>query len=317
MHSLSDQSESLYPTWRHPNGGVRYFDNDRAQEWIESYNRTQDPDSLAALLRHVEPLARSLLAYRNTIAYAPLDELLSRVRLKIWRSLKLYDPSRGTAFSFCSMVISRVGMSAVNESWSRQGRFLALEEADRCAVPAETYANEAIAEIEHLVRQVKTSCTKRYELEAQRWFIESFIDSGFRLRRHQASDGVMQVFNLDHSRSRQLFDLTMVAVRRELLPNRRLRLLGPLDLRGTKSEALMRYAKYLSSEEFTRLAVLLRDVAPSVVLTVNPCTACAVRKGEPQATRSNLLLVLHGAETDRLLFTDPLPSRPARVPDAV
>jgi hypothetical protein len=70
--------------------------------------------------------------------------------------------------------------------------------------------------------KIKTSRADRYELEAQRWFVESFIDCGFHFRRHEAADAVMQVFGLDHSRSRQLFYLTMVAVRRELLPNRRL-----------------------------------------------------------------------------------------------
>lgn len=206
-----------------------------------------------------------------------MDELLSRVRIKVWRSLRLYDPARGSAFSFFAKIISSTAASIVGECWQRSGRFCGLDEADYCSAPAEAANSEAIAEIEYKVRQVKTSCTDRYELDAQVWFIESFIDCGFCIRRHEASDAVMQVFGLDHSRSRQLFDLTMVAVRRELLPHRRLRPVAPHQLRSTKGEALIRYARYLSSEEFSRLAALLRDVAPSVVFTVRPENGAAMR----------------------------------------
>jgi hypothetical protein len=301
MHSLSNPDESLFPSWRHPNGGARYFNNDRAQEWIRDYNTTENPDALEQLLAHVEPLAKSLLEYRCTTRHAPMDELLSRIRIKLWHSLKLYDARRGSAFSFCSMVISRVAISAVNESWSRDDRFCALSETD-CSAPAQVANSEAIAEIEYRVRQVKTSCTEPAELRAQKWYVESLISCAFKIRRHEASNCAMDVFGLDHVRSRQLFDLTMVAVRRELIPNRRLHPVSPLDLRGTKLQALIRYAKYLSSEEFTRLATLLRDVAPSVVFTVRSENTGAIRRGEERATRENLELVLCGSLDDRPLF---------------
>jgi DNA-directed RNA polymerase specialized sigma24 family protein len=298
MHDLSQ----IYRTWRHHEGTNYYFDRDYARELIEEYNRTGDQQSLNDLLEHIEPLARSILEYRCTTRHESIDELLSRIRIKIWRSLRLYDPSRGSAFSFCAKIISSTAASIVGEAWNRQARFLVLDEADRCAAPSDASANEAIEEIEHLVRQVKTGCTNRYELDAQRWFVDSFIDCGFHIRRHEASDAVMKVFGLDHSRSRQLFDLTMVAVRRELIPDRRLSPVTAFDLRGTKIQALVRYAKYLSSSEFTRLAVLLRDVAPSVVLTVNPRNGCAIRRGDWQAIRFNLRLVLNGSPSDHPLF---------------
>jgi Sigma-70 region 2 len=303
MHAPLRQPDELqiHQTWRGGANGQHYFDSNYARQLIETYNLTGDQTALNDLLEHTEPLARSILEYRSTTRYEALDELMSRIRIKVWRSARLYDPGKGTAFSFIATIIKSISYSAVSDAWARSERFCELDQ-EHNSYPYTTNSTEAIAEIEYRVRSIKTPCIDPYELQAQRWFIESFIDCGFRIRRHEASDAVMQVFGLDHARSRQLFDLTMVAVRRELLPNRRLTLVTPFDLRGTKIQALIRYAKYLSSEEFTRLATLLRDVAPSVVFTVNPENTFAMRHGDWQAIRENLLLVLNGSPTDRRLF---------------
>jgi hypothetical protein len=110
------------------------------------------------------------------------------------------------------------------------------------------------------------------------------------------------VYSIDYARSRQLFDLTTISIRRELIDERRVRSVHPLDLRCTKSEALIRYAGYLSADEFSRLTALFKDVAPSVVYTVRPRNACAMRRGEKEAIRENLFLVLNGSPSDRRLF---------------
>lgn len=298
MHDLAN----VYRTWRHTEGTSYYFDPCYARELIEKFNATGDEQALDELLKHTEPLAKSILEYRNTTKHESIDELLSRIRIKLWRSLRLYDAERGTAFSFCAKIISSTASSIVGEAWARSDRFLALSETDFCNQAADPAHAEAIGEIEYLVRQVKTGCTEPAELRAQRWFVDSFIDCGFRIRRHQASNCAMEVFGIDHVRSRQLFDLTMVAVRRELLSVRRLHPVSPFDLRGTKIQAVMRYAKYLSSIEFSRLATLLRDIAPSVVFTVRPANTAAMRRGEREAIRINLRLVLNGSPDDRPLF---------------
>jgi len=167
---------------------------------------------------------------------------------------------------------------------------------------------EAIAEIEFKIRQIKTPWTDCYELAAQRWFVESFIDCGFHIRRHEAADAVIQVFGLDHSRSRQLFDLTMVSLRRELVDSRRLVPVPPASLLGTKGHALFKFARYLSPEEFTRLAVLMRDIAPDLVFRCNRKNLARMRRGDVQAIRANLDLILWGLPIDRPLFTQPVPA---------
>jgi hypothetical protein len=55
----------------------------------------------------------------------------------------------------------------------------------------------------------------------------------------------------------------MLGVRRQLIGEKRLPLITPDLLRGTKMEALRRYARFLSEADFRKLAVLMRDLAPS------------------------------------------------------
>jgi hypothetical protein len=301
MHDLSQAT--IYRTWRHHDGAAYYFNRDYARELIERYNETGDPAALDDLLKHVEPLAKSILEYRNTTRHESIDELLSRIRIKLWRSLRLYDPARGSAFSFCAKIISSTAASAVGEAWNRSEKFCQFDESIDSALLCDPVATrETIADLAGRVRRIKTPCTDPYELAAQRWLVASFIDCDFALRRHEASDSMSTVYGLGHGQSRRLFDLTLVAIRRELLTDRRVALICPSSLARTRSEAIIRYARFLSAGEFSKLAMLLKDIAPSVVLTINPVRACAVRRGEPEATRGNLLLVLHGSATDRPLF---------------
>jgi hypothetical protein len=44
--------------------------------------------------------------------------------------------------------------------------------------------------------------------------MESFTDDGFESRRHECANAAMAVYNLSHERSRELYDLTVLEVRR-------------------------------------------------------------------------------------------------------
>ena len=264
-----------------------------------------DQDALEQLLAHAEPLAKSILEYRNTTRYESIDELLGRIRVKIWRSIKLYDPQKGSAFSFCARIISSTAASVVGEVWMRNERFCQFDESTESAVPADPLETaEKLADIAHRVRMLRTPCTAIHELKAQQWLVSSFLDCGFFIKRFQAANAMTQVFGLDYVRSRWLFDMTLVAIRRQLIDgDRRVNSRSPRRAwRRTKSEALIRFARFLSAGEFTKLATLMRDIPPNIILSVDPSRSCAVRKGEPAPTRANLLLVLNGSATERRLF---------------
>jgi hypothetical protein len=292
----------LKRSWRHHEGTTHYFDSDYAGKLIEEFNANGATEPLQALLVHVEPLAKSILEYRASTKHEELDELLARIRLKLWKSLRLFNPAKGTAFTFCAQVINSAAMSTVGEVWAYRDKYFELNDENGFTASPALGSAEALDDIVYRVRQAKSACRNPYERRAQRWFIESFIDAGFVLRRHEAADAVMQVFSITHARSRQLHDLTMLEVRRQLIGEKRLPLITPDLLRGTKIQAINRYAKFLSENDFSKLAVLLRDLAPSLVLLMRPENACRIRRGEPEATRNNLRLILDGEPRARPLF---------------
>jgi hypothetical protein len=243
-------------TWRHPNGGgTHYFDSARAAEWIEQFNATGDPYAINALLDHSRPLLVSLFKYPAAPKHVALDELLAATQVKIWKSARLFDAGRGNSFSFIARIANSVMASAITDVWHRCERFAALDEGVESAAAYNPLAStEALAEIVHRVRMVKTPCTDPCELAAQRWLVASFIDCEFHIRRHEASDSMTTVYGIFYTRSRWIYDMTLVAVRRELINDRRLNPIAPASLVRTRSAGLIRYARFLSGEEFTRLA---------------------------------------------------------------
>ena len=94
-------------------------------------------------------------------------------------------------------------------------------------------------------------------------------------------------------RSRELYDLTMLEVRRVLydyISQRR-----PIDagrLFGTRQAWMARYAPLMSAEEFTRFAVLMRDLAPYLLLLIDAQNHN--RRRGPTVGRKNIELILYG-----------------------
>jgi DNA-directed RNA polymerase specialized sigma24 family protein len=154
-------SEALRPSWRHPAGVTRVFDPALAETLIRQFNASQGADiaALNALLKHVEPLAKSILEYRASTKHEDIDELLSRVRLKLWKSLRLFDPLKGSSFTFCSRVILSAAMSSVGEAWQRNERYCELAEAAGSTAPADIASREVVKDIEYKVRRARSACT--------------------------------------------------------------------------------------------------------------------------------------------------------------
>jgi hypothetical protein len=290
-------------SWRHPQGDARsYFNSERAGQWIEDWNKQGNMDSLNRLLEHARPLICSIVEYRATTKHEELDEIVQQIQIKLWRSLRLFDPSRGTSFSFVARVVSSTSASIVGECWKRSERFLNTTDSVLFSVPAREGNCYAIDDLEHKIRRIKTTCREPSEVEAQKWLVLSFIDAGFRLRRHEVSDAAMIAFGLSHSRSRQLHDLTLLEIRRELLAERRLAPISPADLAGTKTAALKRYGRYLKPEEFTTLAYLLKDLAPATIFLMRPENGPKILRGDSAAALENLGLILNGDPDAKPLF---------------
>lgn len=308
MHLSAESIPAATPasTWRHRNGtGCHYFDSERAQALIQDWNSCGNLESLNRLLIHARPLIESIVEYRATTKHEELAELVQVIQIKLWRSLRLFDPSRGSSFSFICRVVSSVSASVVADAWRRSERYVDLDAKLIGKLSSPPGDGHGEAHIEHLVKSIRTTCVIEEELRAQRWYVLSHLDCGFCLRRHECADAAMGVFGLLHPRARQLFDLTLLECRRAVLNGieRRLKPIKVRDIVHSKSAALERYASLLNGEEFTRLCTLLRDLAPSLVLTVRPENALRIQKGEPGPTLENLRLVIDGDPSSRPLFS--------------
>jgi hypothetical protein len=139
-------------------------------------------------------------------------------------------------------------------------------------------------------------------LAAQKWYVASFIDSGFNLKRWEAANSAMQVFCLSHDVARRLYDETLLAIRRVLIGDRSIRPITPQSLRHSRSAALIKFALYLNAAEFSRLAVLMKELPPSLVAQAKGSNCSAVKRDEPKATRQNLALILYGHSEAQPLF---------------
>ena len=149
------------------------------------------------LLARCKPLVKSLIRYRRADQYLEANELANLVYVKLWRSVRLSDESRGSPFSFVARVTSSVLASAIGAAWAFTDRYTQLDTEAVESVFAPNGA-EAVEDLMSRVRSIKTPLREPNERSAQRWLVESFIDCGFCIRRHQAANAMEQVYGTDH-----------------------------------------------------------------------------------------------------------------------
>lgn len=112
----------------------------------------------------------------------------------------------------------------------------------------------------------------------------------------------MKVFRLTHRRARQLYILTLLEIRRVLWDETRHEPVTPIALRGTKGLPLVKYTNFLTLEEFSKFAALMKDLAPYLVIAIKPSNEAGIRNGNWQAIRENLELILNGVPGASPLF---------------
>jgi hypothetical protein len=213
---------------------------------------------------------------------------------------------RGSAFAYVSRLTINMLATTVTLNRKRAQRYQPLDDP-LIACLANDRANQASAialdDLEQQIRSISSACSQESERSAQKWYVESFIDSGFSMPRHEFSNTVMKVFGRSHPRSRALFDLTLLEIRRALYSECFHEPARPEQLYGTKGLPLLRYINFLSPQEFAKITILMRDLAPSLVVLVKPANEAGIRRREWPAVRENLEWVLHGIPDATPLFS--------------
>jgi hypothetical protein len=289
----------MFTSTHHPNGGARpHWDNARIEQLITQYKTSGNLESLSSIVELTETRVLTLIRFYKSARYVTEDELLSDVNFKLMRAVDKFDPTKGTAFTFLSRVVSNTLSTSVTNARNTSNRYTELSSAVAQRLVCETEDKTAIDDIAHRIKsQAKTALTDETELAAQRWYVKSFTQDGFESRRHECANAAMGVHQLSHERSRELYDLTMLEVRRILYDDvaRKRSPIIPGQLHGTKLAWLTRYAHLMSVPgEFTKFVILMRDLAPYVLLIIDRDNNNSHRHDRKTVGRKNIELILNG-----------------------
>jgi hypothetical protein len=288
--------------------GVHHFDNERLEQLLSDYRSGTDQlSALSGIVELTQQRALTLIRFRKTSRYRPEDELLSDVNYKLVRSVGKFDPARGTPFTFISALIENTLRTVVTKTRIAASRLVELDEAatEKLTTQPEGRIQEATEDLAvRLKRKMRTCLADPAELQAMRWYTDSFINGAFELRRHQCADAAMTVYELSHERSRELYDLTLLEIRRltydDFGPRKPVH---PNQLTHTRARWMMRLAPLMTPQEFTKFVHLVRDLSPFVLFMVAPEVRSRRQDRNPQLGRPNVEWVLHGHPQAELLFS--------------
>jgi hypothetical protein len=276
---------------------------------ISAYQTGNNPAAaLTEIVALTQRRALTLIRFYQTTRYRPEDELLSDVNWKLLKSIGKFDPTKGSAFTFVSQLISNSLCTSVTTARRNARQYVELDKttAGKLVTSSDRHARDGVDDLTHRVRcGVKTTIVDPIEQNAQRWLVSSFCETGFDARRHQCADAAVAVFQLTHSRSRELYDLTMLEVSRVLydgLPPRSP--IAPGRLVGTRAAWMARFAPLLTETEFTKFVILARNLGPFIVMLIDPESRSRRQDRNPVIGRKNLEWVLNGHPDAVPLFSD-------------
>jgi hypothetical protein len=297
----------MFTSKHNPNGGATpHCDNGRIESLIAEYQTTRDINTLASIVDLTQDRALTLIRFRKTSRYRSEPELISDINFKLIKAVNKFDPSRGKAFSLISCLITNTLCTSVTSARKSYRQSVKLDQriANKLVTNGETESQHAIDDLAHRIRSsVKTTLTDPTEISMQRWYVDSFLDGAFELRRHECADAAMAVHSLNHTRSRELYDLTVLEVRRVLyddLPPKQPIAAGRLV--GTRGAWMTRYAHLMNAHEFTKFVTLTKNLSPFVIVLIDPQSRSRRQDRNPAIGRQNLLWIIHGHPSATPLF---------------
>lgn len=271
---------TLIPSRRYPAGVAPLVDELALQKLILEWQADPQTELLNQILLCCEPIVTGLVFSKHTPVIDP-DEVLSYLRTKIWKKLPHFNPNRGRSFTYVT-IVAKQALSEIRTS--RQRTKARYPQADNSELdflkPSWEWITpaEALADILWRIYTVQTIFTDPYELESQRWLVRSLLESEFKLRRHEAADATVIVYGLSPRRARRIHDYTVLEIRRTLLPVIEVPTIKPAGLKGTREAAMRKFADQLSSEDFSKLIYLMRNLAPAIIDNLDH-----VLNGHPEA----------------------------------
>jgi hypothetical protein len=291
-------------------GGSQHCDS-AALEHAISRHQAGDPNAMSEVVALSEQRILALIRHYNTARYCNCDEreLISSVHCKLLRAVERFDPNRASAFTFLSCLIQNELKTAVTRQRKHEARYCEFSDelASQLITNGEAESRAVLDDLADRVRcEARTMLSDQIEIDAQRWLVLSFCQEGFAYRRFRCADDCMSVFRLSYARSREIYDLTMLETRRALYDHvkRQREQITPAQLCGSRAHWMTQYSPLLSADEFTKFAVLMRNLAPYLLLLiVDPTRINNHRRDRnPTIGRQTLELILNGHPGARALF---------------
>jgi hypothetical protein len=253
--------------------GKPFFDEEEVKALVVEYLKEKDGAIFAQILSKIDGVIHAIIYERGINRYEEMDELVQKLHIKIWRVLPKFDPARGKLYSFITIVAHNTLGHINTELINRSSKFTPIEvNGERSLIdtlPARDDNSEMHEDVSVNIKKILTCCTIDREIKAQQWLVRSFIESHFSIRRHESANCMMKVFNISKERSRELYDQTLLEVRRQLLQYAKIPAVRVSQLRGTRQKPLASYFKTQGQERFNKLVFLMRGVAPSANFNPN------------------------------------------------
>jgi hypothetical protein len=245
---------------------MNYFSEEQGLKLFQVWKRTGDMRSMDELLTLCLPVVSQMTSTWRTTIYGDRDDISNYVMGRLYVALRdFFEPKRGRLFSFISRAVqnSLIDYARRARDWSQHVCLIDGETLENFGVNGADHRHN-VDDIHYRVRQVKTTLTLPLEQEAQRWLVNGLMETDFEFRRHECARAMETVFSISPLRSRMIFDLTLLAVRREI-SDRKFKPVAPSELVGTRAKALERYRSGLSEPEFGRLVALMRGLGPRLI----------------------------------------------------
>ncbi len=251
-------------------GSKHIFDEESIKALVLEWQESPTDTLFAEILDRVDGVIHAIVYTRGIHRYEDLDEIIQKLRIKLWKVLPMFDVERGSLFNFITIVTHNTLGHINTELINRANRFCSTESIngersilDSTPAPDVDQCNSD--DVTYKLMKVRTTRTDPMELDAQRWLVKSFIDAGFLLRRYEAANAMTRVYGIPGDRSRQLYDETLVEIRRQVIDCIKIPKAG--KMRGTRQKPLTPFRECLSPARFDKLVFLLRGIAPSVLLS--------------------------------------------------
>ena len=204
-------------TLHHPEGiepDRIFFHEEEVCNLILEYQREPSPETWQKIVLGCLPLIESLIRHHNFQLYEDKEALKNECIIKLFKSLKHFDPNRGRAFSVLSVAFYRFLISYVQTVRMRTKRMALVEDdiLEQYESTAQTRA-QLPEELKRKIAAIRTRFKTKSEKSAFRFLVNYFLLENFSQPRKLVLDTLRQQFGFSLEKAGAFYDYALVSLR--------------------------------------------------------------------------------------------------------